>query len=110
MKARKILLAPYMVDLGTAGPGEPVPFDVKENLVAILYNRGLNLGPTELLEQHILAERIFKHEEDEILLSEEEYRRVRKALDACKGLSLPHVEFVKRVFNAVEVSVEEKKE
>lgn len=100
---RKINLTPYPVTLES---GDTKPFDMKASCANALFIPDLRLTAAETLDAYALAEKI-RTSGDEVLLEEEEYRRLKKAVDTFKGYNQYHVEFIRRVFNAPTVDVKE---
>ena len=104
---RKITLEPYQVKVRTTEGEKEVQYGIKESFVGILFNPGLKLGGTAILKQNELAEKIMLSDGD-VLLEEEEYQRIRTAIETVEGLGKNDVEFVRRILEAKEVSVQEK--
>jgi hypothetical protein len=84
------------------------PYSVKESLVQLMFHPDLRLGGVELLKQNKIAEKILKAGID-ILLEEEEYNKVKQAIDSFKGFTKNEVGLVKRVIECPEIKVKEKK-
>jgi len=57
----------------------------------------------------VLAIKLEQCKEDEILLEEEEYQRIKKALDTYKGFGRNDIELITRINEAEKVEVETKK-
>jgi hypothetical protein len=110
MKAYKIDLTDYPVPGLLTEEGTPAKYSMRDSLVNVLFHPGLELGPAQLLEQNEFAIRIRKHVGDTMLVSEEERRRLRVALECCRGLGQRDVEFVTRVMQAPQVEVKEGEE
>lgn len=101
---KKIDIRPYSVTVvRTDGTKEDVPYQVKESLIEILFNRELKLNGVGVIKQNLLAEKILASGTDELLLEDEEYERVTRALSLVEGLGKNDVEFAKRVINATSV-------
>ena len=99
---RKIELADYEYAEGCA-------FQVRPSLTSILFSEE-RLDGREIIRRDELAKRIESTTEDHILLEESDYQKLVKGLNATD--LKPHgravVEFVKRVLDAPEVTVQEK--
>jgi len=113
---RKLNLKDYTVKmrvLDKINPGEKVeaeyPYDVKTSIMNLMFNTALQLGGAELVRQNILAMKLEQCNDDEILLEDEEYDRIKKAFDTFKGFSRADVELVRRINEAEKVEVEPKK-
>jgi hypothetical protein len=76
------------------------PYKVKDSILNLMFTRDLQLSGAELVKQNILATKIETCKEDEILLEDEEYNRIKKALDTFKGFGRNDVELVTRVNDA----------
>lgn len=98
---KKIDLTPYNVTvLRSSGEKEEVPYLFKDSLTEILFNRELKLNGVALVKQNILAEKILKFEGDILLLEDEEYDRVVRAITVVEGLGKNDVIFCQRILNA----------
>lgn len=106
---RKITLEPYQIKVRTTDGEKEITYGIRESFVEILFNPGLKLGGAALLKQNELAEKIMKAD-DTILLEEEEYQRVKIAIETVEGLGKNDVEFVRRILEAQEISVQEKQD
>ncbi len=101
---KKIDIRPYTVSVvRTDGTKEDVPYQVKESLIEILFNRELKLNGVGVVKQNQLAEKILAAGPDELLLEDEEYERVSRALSLIEGLGKNDVEFAKRIIDATQV-------
>lgn len=107
---RKLNLKDYMVK--TKVPDEmklggfidtEFPYPFKNSILNLLFIPALQLSGAELVKQNILATKIEACKEDEILLENEEYDRVKKAIDTFTGFGKNDVELVIRVNDAEEV-------
>lgn len=81
---------------------------VRESMVEMLFNPSLGLSAKDLLDRDPLARRIKDLPGNDLLLEEEEYKKVLTALEALRGLGRHDVEFAKRVLNAPTVEVQAK--
>ena len=86
------------------GKEKEIKYGLKESLIEIIFNQALKLNSLKLLKQNDLAKKI-ETAGDELLLEEEEYVRVKEALDKVEGLGKNDVELVQRVMNAETVEV-----
>ncbi len=84
-----------------------LPYYFKDSLLILLFNPALQLNGADLVKQNVLAMRLEQCKEDEILLEDEEYNRIKKAVDIFRGFGRNDVELVTRI-NELEV-VEVKK-
>ncbi|MBA7568988.1 hypothetical protein ES708_10725 [subsurface metagenome] len=107
---RKIDIRDYHYEvIDSEGKSKEFPYSVKSNLIAVLFQRQLNLSAIELLGRDDLARKIRDCESDEILLEESEYEEIKKAVNAFRGYGKQDIEFVKRVLECPKIEVEEKK-
>lgn len=98
-------MTPYMVEIrNLEGKLEKIPYGTKESLVAVLFSPVLKLTGLTLLKQDELARKVANSGE-ELLLEEEEYQRVRDAIEKTEGLGKNDVEFVRRIIEAPKVDV-----
>ena len=113
---RKLNISNYMVKVKAPdkmNPGKMIegewPYNTKESILNLMFNPALQLNGAELLRSNMLAMKLEQCKEDEILLEDEEFSRIKKAVDIFKGFNRNDVELVERVNNAEEVEVEPKK-
>ena len=113
---RKLNLANYMVKVKAPdqmNPGKTIegeyPYHVMDSILNILFCPELQLAGAELLKQNVLAMKLESCKEDEILLEEEEWKRLKRAFDTFKGFNRNAVELVRRINEVEEVEVEPKK-
>jgi len=109
---RKINLADYSVKVRAPdqmNPGKMIegelPYRVKDAILNLMFIPALQLGGAELVRQNVLANKIEQCKEDEILLEDEEYARIKKAIDTFKGFGRNEVELVTRINEAEVVEV-----
>lgn len=96
---RKISLIPYRVDGDRA-------YDVRGSLVGILF--GVKLGPKDLVEHDRIAKKIEAAENNEVILTDEEYAKVRWCTEVLpSGYTRNDLEFVNRVMDAEEITAKE---
>lgn len=104
---RKLNLKSYIYKTNVPDPkklGDTIeaefPYNFKDSLLNMLFIPDLQLGGAELVKQNVLAIKIEQCKEDEISLEDEEFARVKKALDIFKGFRRADVEFVTRINEA----------
>jgi len=108
---RKLSLKDYTVKMKVPdqmNPGQEINaehlFHFKDSVLNIMFIRELGLDGAELVKQNAVAMKI-EGCKDEVLLEEEEYKRIKKAVDTFKGFNRTHVEFVTRINDAETVEV-----
>ena len=111
---RKLNLKDYTVTGKVrGGDGQPIditaPYRVKDSILNLLFQRELQLSGAELVKQNMLAMKLENCKDDEILVEEDEYQRIKKAVDTFKGFNRNDVELVTRLTEAAVVEVEPKK-
>ena len=105
---RKINTTTYKTTVRSiSGEVKEVDYGVKDSLATILFHPGLKLNAIDLLKQNKLANKVLESG-DELLLEEEEYSRVKAALEVVTGLGKNDVEFVTRILEAETIEVTEK--
>ena len=112
---RKLNLKNYTVKLKVPdklNPGQQInaelPYHFKDSILNLLFVRELQLSGAELVKQNVLAMKLETCKEDEILLEDEEYARIKRAIDTVKGFGRNDVELVRRIIEAEVVEVEQK--
>jgi len=112
---RKLNLKDYTVKVKVPdkmNPGQSIdaeiPYRFKDSILNLLFSRDLQLSGAELVKQNVLAMKLEQCKEDEILFEDEEYSRIKKAIDTFKGFSRPDVEFIERINEAEVVEVKSK--
>ena len=106
---RKLNLEKYMISVRDAnGVTKTVPYDFKESLIQLMFHPNLRLSGKVLLETNIIAEKLMKADKD-ILLEEEEYNKIKSAIDGFEGFTRSEVKLVKRITECQEIDVKEKK-
>jgi len=84
------------------GDGLPIeikaPFSVKDSVINVLFMPALKLMGAALIRQNILAMKI-EQAQDEIMLEEEEYGRIKAAIEVYPAQSRADVELVDRILN-----------
>lgn len=108
---KKIKTTPYQFVVNSSD-GKPTTqdFNVKEALINILLHPELKLNGRDLLLAHKFAEKIENCQDDFILVDLTDYVRLTKAIETLQGFNKVHVEFVKRIVDAEDVDVQEKKQ
>lgn len=117
---RKLLLANYEVDIGREERiecpechatipvgGKPLTYDVRDSIIEVMMSPELRLGAVALMERYAIARRLMDCEDDEILLEEADYHKIRTAFEETTGFNRRDVELVRRVLEAPEVAVRE---
>ena len=113
---RKLNMADYTVKVKAPdqmNPGQVIegeyPYRVKDSILNLLFIQDLQLSSAELVKQNVLAMKLESCKEDEILLEDEEWGRIKRAIDTFKGFDRNAVELVTRINEAEVVEVEPKK-
>lgn len=113
---RKLNLTDYMVKIRAPdqmNPGQVIegeyPYHTKDSILNLMFNPALQLNGAELLRSNMLAMKLEQCKEDEILLEDEEFSRIKKAVDVFKGFNRNDVELIERINHAEAVEVEPKK-
>ncbi|MDD2777727.1 MAG: hypothetical protein PHI16_02365 [Methanocellales archaeon] len=105
---RKLDLSKYKISIrDNDGNMKVVDYFFKESVVEIMFHPDLKLSGRELLQNDIVAEKIEKSD-NEVLLEEDEYYKVKNAIDTYKGFSRNEVEMIKRINNCPKIEVKEK--
>ncbi len=111
----KLNLANYTVKVkvpDAQNPGKLLdtvyPYGVKDSILNLLFTPDLQLTGAELVKQNALALKLEEFKGDVILLEDEEYIRIKRAVEAFKGFQRNDVQLVERINNAEKVEVEEK--
>uniref|UniRef100_A0A6M3LCT3 Uncharacterized protein n=1 Tax=viral metagenome TaxID=1070528 RepID=A0A6M3LCT3_9ZZZZ len=106
---RKLDLKSYTVEVRDAGGKViTIPYDFKESVIQLMFHPNLRLSGKALLETNIVTEKLMKADK-EILLEEEEYNKIKSAIDGFEGFSKNEVELVKRITNCPKIEVKENK-
>lgn len=104
---KKINMVPFLVKVPQQdGSIKEIPYGIKDSLSSLLFQPALKLMAVSLLLQNKLVERVLAAG-DELLLEDEEYNRVKAAIDIFEGFGRNDVEFVSRILNADSVEVKE---
>lgn len=83
-------------------------FFVKTSILNVMFIPELLLSNADLVRENILAIKLEQCKEDEILLEEEEWQRLKRAFDTFKGFNRDAVELVTRINGAEVVEVKPK--
>ena len=112
---RKLNLVNYTIKMRVPdrmNPGKEIdtefPYRVKDSILNLMFIPALQLSGAELVKQNVLAIKLETCKDDEILLEEEEYQRIKKAVDTFKGYNRNDFELVTRINEAEVVEVETK--
>lgn len=110
---RKLNLKSYTIKMRVPDklvPGNMIdvefPYEFKDSILNLMFIPQLQLSGAELVKQNVLAMKLETCKDDEILLEEDEYLRIKKAIDTFKGFGRNDVELVTRINQAAEVEVE----
>jgi hypothetical protein len=110
VKARKISVKPYQVEgLLENGSRGMISYQVKKSLGDIILAPQLRLNGLNLLRNSKIADKIISCEDEFVLLESTEYAILKEAVNDLAVFGKNDVELVKRVLEAEEVAVEEKK-
>ena len=112
---RKLNLKDYTVKVKAPdhmNPGQTIeaefPYGVKDSILNLMFIHDLQLTGADLVKQNVLAMKLESCKEDEILLEEDEWGRIKKAVDTFKGFDRNAVELVTRINEAEKVEVKPK--
>ena len=112
---RKLNLKNYTVKMKAPdrmNPGKVIegeyPYHVKDSILNLMFTRDLQMGGAELVKQNLLAMKLEQCKDDEIILEDAEYQRIKKAIDVFKGFNRHDVELVTRINEAEVVEVKTK--
>jgi len=100
---RKINLKPYTVKMGSVEQ----EYDVKENLIAVIFNRQLGLSGREIYERGKLADKIESCKDGYIILEEGEFEPIKQAFQKFKGFGYTDREMIRRIFECPKIEPEE---
>ncbi len=110
---RKLNLKSYRIKMRVPDklvPGNMIdvefPYEFKDSILNLMFIRELQLSGAELVKQNVLAIKLETCKDNEILLEEDEYVRIKRAFDTFKGFSRNDVELVTRINEAEVVDVE----
>lgn len=103
---RKLNLINYNIHVDIPESGI-IPYNIKNSIINILFHPDLNLDGVELLLRDKLANKIEKAE-NEILLEETDYLKIKTAVETITGYNRNDIEFVRRILEAEKIEVVEK--
>lgn len=104
---RKINVSIYQVEVKLpSGDMTSVDYEVKEMLVGVLLHSSLQLTGQDIYNRMPLADKI-KKANAELLLEEDEYKKLQSAVNTIKGFGMNDAEMVRRVIEAETVAVTE---
>ena len=110
MKAKRLWVETYEVEvLDNSGATVKLPYDMKKSVSDIILAPPLKLNGAALLKNYKLAEKILDCKDTHILLDFQEYGVIRNATEVLDVFSKNDVELIRRIHEAEEVEVEEKK-
>ena len=105
---RKLNLENYIVSVrDIEGKLNNIPYAFKDAIINLMFHPDLKLSGKALLEANIVAEKILEADK-EIILEEDEYNKVKNAIDSFQGFTRNEVELVKRVSECPKIDVKEK--
>ena len=84
------------------------PYPVRDSILNVMFRRELQLSGAELVKQNMLAMKLEACKDDEILLEDAEYDRIKNAFDKCMGFTRNDVELLTRINEAEVVEVKTK--
>jgi len=109
---RKLNIGDYTVQQripDNMNPGHMIDIElnypVKDSIMAVMFRRELQLSGAELVRQNMLAMKLETCKENEILLEDAEYDRIKSAFDKCTGFVRSDVELVRRINEAEVVEI-----
>jgi len=113
---RKIKLTNYLVTRKAPDNMNPdkiidyqLPYQVKDSILNLMFIKELQLTSAELVKQNMLAIKIESCKDSEIILEDEEWERIKRAINTYKGFSREDTELVTRINEAEVVGVESQK-
>jgi len=110
MKVKKINLDNYEIEVQQQdGSYSKIPYDVKKSIGDIILAPPLKLNGTELLKNNLIAQKIIECKDSFILLEQNEYNVIRNAIDVLDMFGKHDVKLIKKIVDATDVEVEEKK-
>jgi len=109
---RKLNLKDYTVKIkvpDNKNPGQEIdaefPYRFKDSVLNLMFTRELQLSGAELVKQNVLAMKLETCKDGEILLEEDEYQRIKRAVDVFKGFNRNDLELVTRINEAEVVEI-----
>lgn len=105
---RKIDVRNYPITIGTANNQEVTEdFKVKESLAVCLCHPQLQISGLELLNRRKILDKI-EAADGTLLLEDDEWEKLKSALETIKGMSKNEIPMIERVTEAEEIEVKEK--
>ncbi len=80
-----------------------LPYAVKDSILNLMFIKELQLTSAELVRQNMLAIKIESCKDSEVILEDEEWGRLKKAVNTFKGFIRDDIELVTRILEAEEV-------
>lgn len=100
---RKLDLKNYTLSLkNKQGINQFVTYQFKDALVNVLTHPSVGLNGPELLEVDVIVEKI-KKANTEIILTEDDYKKIIEFFKRFRGFGRGDIQFVKRVYNCPEI-------
>jgi hypothetical protein len=104
---RKIDLTPYPVKVRNE-KGEisgEMPYNIRESMATVLFAPGQDLSVRESIKRAKLADRLENEKDGFILLEENEYDMLTKAVDVLKDVRRDDLQFIERILEAERISM-----
>ena len=104
----KIDVSSYPIKVKDVATGKfgSLNYNVQEMLVGVLLHPSLQITGAELYTRMPIADKI-KKAEGHVLLEEDEYAKLKTAVNTIQGFGMNDAELVRRVIEAEEVPVKE---
>jgi hypothetical protein len=108
---RQINLEDYVLEVKTQPSGDgiagtkEVKYDVRGSLIEVLFAPELQLNAREILDRDDLARKIKDCRDNNLLLEEAEYEKIKGAVETVRGMGRNEVEFIRRILKAEKVEV-----
>lgn len=107
---REIDLSSYDVKVKVVKDNELVteerPYNVRESLCELLFVRSQRVSAVEAIKREKIARKIEECEGDIFLLEENDWEKMRDAVNSLEQVGRNDVEFVSRVLDAKEIEVQ----
>ena len=114
MKMVKLVISDYFIqgrvtdqEKGTSEMKD-IPYNVKQSIAGLLFHPSLNLTMRDAITRKDLADSIENCKEDFILVSEDDFKKVKSAFDTVKGFGKNDLELLFRIEKAETIEVEVK--
>ena len=106
---RKLDITDYEVKaLNSNGEILKDTYKVRQSIGIVLFHPQLKLSARQLLDNEKVAIKVEECKEDFIILEEEEYKKIKIAIEALSGLGKNELELVRRILECPTVDVVEK--